>query len=62
MENETITFNYQEIASVINTLKEIKPRGFKSMDRLVGMVIFFENKLKTIEMKKAIEVKENGSD
>lgn len=45
MENELITINNQEVLTVINTLKEIKPRGFKSMDRVVGLVMFFEQKL-----------------
>ena len=45
MENNTITLNTQEVASVINTLKKIRPNGFKSMDRVVGLVMFFEGKL-----------------
>lgn len=61
MENETITIGKQEVYSVINTLKKIKPSGFNSMDRLVGLVIFFENKLKSSEMKQAVEVEENGT-
>lgn len=62
MDNETITIKKQEVYSVINTLKKIKPNGFKSMDKIVGLVMFFEDKLKSNEMKQAIEVKENGSD
>lgn len=62
MENELITINNQEVLTVINTLKEIKPRGFKSMDRLVGLVMFFEGKLKTSEMKQAVEVENHGSE
>lgn len=33
------------IQSIILTLKEIDVRGFDSMNRLVGLVIFFENLL-----------------
>ena len=45
MDNETITLQKQEVYTVINTLKKIKPDGFKSMDRVVGLVMFFEQKL-----------------
>lgn len=45
MGNDTITLNNQEVVSVINTLKKIRPDGFKSMDRVVGLVMFFEGKL-----------------
>lgn len=31
------------IYKIINTLKEIDVRGFDSMNRLVGLVMFFEN-------------------
>lgn len=57
MGNETITLSNQETISVINTLKEIKPRGFKSMDRLVGLVMFFENKLTAPPVDDGNEVK-----
>jgi len=45
MDNETVTLQKQEVYTVINTLKKIRPDGFKSMDRVVGLVMFFENKL-----------------
>ena len=35
------------IQRVISTLKEIDVRGFDSMNRLVGLVMFFENILNT---------------
>lgn len=35
------------IQSIISTLKEIDVRGFESMNRLVGLVMFFENVLNT---------------
>lgn len=62
MDNETITIRRQEVYSVINTLKKIKPNGFKSMDKIVGLVMFFENKLTSSETKQDAEVEENGSD
>ena len=62
MDNETITIRKQEVYSVITTLKKIKPSGFKSMDKIVGLVMFFEDKLKSNEMKQAVEVEENGTD
>lgn len=45
MDNEKVTLQKQEVYTVINTLKKIRPDGFKSMDRVVGLVMFFENKL-----------------
>ena len=39
----------KEIDSVISTLKEIDVRGFDSMDRLVGLVLFFKGKKLTME-------------
>ncbi len=35
------------IQSIILTLKNIDVRGFDSMNRLVGLVMFFENILNT---------------
>lgn len=35
------------VAGVVNTLKQIDVRGYESMDRLVGLVMLFENILKT---------------
>lgn len=59
MGNENVILNRQEIASVISTLKEIKPRGFKSMDRIVGLVMFFENKMNAQPVEDTGEV-DNG--
>lgn len=35
------------IYKIINTLKEIDARGFDSMNRLVGLVMYFEDLLKS---------------
>ena len=61
MDNETITLQMQEVYNVLNTLKKIKPDGFKSMDRVVGLVMFFENKMKQANSKQPIEVENNGA-
>lgn len=45
MENKMVNITEEEATAIISTLKEIKVRGFDSMDRLVGLVMFFENKL-----------------
>ena len=62
MEDEKITLQKQEVFTVINTLKKIKPDGFKSMDRVVGLVMFFENKLNQSDRKPTGEVANNGAD
>ena len=59
MNEEMIVLSLQEISSVITTLKQIKPRGFKSMDRVVGLVLFFENKLSQRSTEQPIEVEDN---
>lgn len=41
------TINTDLILSVIKTLKEIDVRGYDSMNRLVGLVILFEQILNT---------------
>lgn len=61
MDNETITLQKQEVYSVINTLKRIKPDGFKSMDRVVGLVMFFENKMKQQPIEDTGEVEDGIS-
>lgn len=48
-----------EIQSVITTLKGIKVRGFDSMNRLVGLVMFFEN---ILNQPPVDEIKEEGSE
>lgn len=46
MNDKIIVLNGYEIQAILNTLKKIKVKGFNSMDRLVGLVSFFQNKLK----------------
>ena len=46
------------IQSVINTLKGVKVRGFDSMNRVVGLVIFFENILN----QPPVETEKEGSE
>ena len=41
-----ITLNKDLILQVIKTLKGIDVRGYDSMDKLVGLVMLFENILK----------------
>ena len=51
------------IQSVITTLKGIKVRGFDSMNRLVGLVMFFENILNQPPINEpADEIEEEGSE
>lgn len=61
--NNEITLSNQEVVSVINTIKEIKPRGFDSMNRIVGLVMFFENKLnqQPDPIEQMAEVTNNGT-
>lgn len=61
--NNEITLSNQEVVSVINTIKEIKPRGFDSMNRIVGLAMFFENKLnqQPDPVKQMAEVTNNGT-
>ena len=40
-----VTINAQTIIQIIRTLKSIKVRGYESMDKIVGLVILFENML-----------------
>ena len=47
------------IQSVITTLKGIKVRGFDSMNRLVGLVMFFEN---ILNQPPVDEIEEEGSE
>jgi len=61
MENVTSKLTEQELNSVISTLKEIDVRGFESMDRLVGLVMFFQNKKSVMKAANAVEVKDNGT-
>lgn len=62
MENKTVNITEEEATAIISTLKEIKVRGFDSMDRLVGLVMFFENKLQqhSDPAKQMAEVVNNG--
>lgn len=49
MEDLIVKLTEKEVDSVISTLKQIDVRGFDSMDRLVGLVLFFKNKQLTME-------------
>lgn len=49
MEDLIVKLTEREIDSIISTLKEIDVRGFDSMDRLVGLVLFFKSKKLTME-------------
>lgn len=55
MEDLIVKLTEREIDSVITTLKEIDVRGFDSMDRLVGLVLFFKNKKLTMESAQATD-------
>lgn len=61
MENLIIKLTEQELDSIISTLKSIDVRGFESMDRLVGLVLFFSKKKTVMEAANAVEVKDNGT-
>ena len=58
---KTVRLTEQEIDSIIFALKNIDVRGFESMDRLVAMVMFFQNKKSAMEAAQAVEVKDNGT-
>lgn len=38
-----VRINMQYLQQIIATLKSLKVRGYDSMDKLVGLVILFEN-------------------
>lgn len=61
MENLIIKLTEQELDSIISTLKSIDVRGFESMDRLVGLVLFFSKKKTVMETVNVVEVKDNGT-
>lgn len=46
MGNNEIVFTRQEVESVLYTIKKLKVKGFKSMDAMVGTVMFLEGKIK----------------
>ena len=60
--NLVVKLTEQEIDSVVSTLKQIDVRGFDSMDRLVGLVLFFKNKKLTMEANNVPEVNPDGTD
>ena len=60
MGNLTIKLSEQELNDVVVTLKQIDVRGFDSMDRLVALVAFFENKYSASKAAQAVEDKDNG--
>ena len=51
--------NRQTLISIIRTLKEIDVRGYESMNRLVGLVGFFERVLEETDRKEAAQAQEN---
>lgn len=61
-ENLIVKLTEQELNSVVSTLKQIDVRGFDSMDRLVGLVLFFSKKKLVMEADNALEVQDNGTD
>lgn len=61
MENLIVKLTEQELDSIISTLKSIDVRGFESMDKLVGLVIFFSKKKTVMEAIESVEVKDNGT-
>ena len=54
------TINRDLILSIIKTLKEMDVRGYDSMNRLVGLVMLFENILNTPPEEKEVAV--DGTD
>ena len=60
MGNKIIKLTEKEIDSIITTLKAIDVRGFESMDRLVGLVLFFKGKQTTMEEEQAVGENNNG--
>lgn len=62
MGNTIIKLTEKELNDVVVTLKQIDVRGFDSMDRLVALVAFFENKYNVSKAAQAIEDKDNGTD
>lgn len=62
MENLIVKLTEQELNNVIATLKQIDVRGFDSMDKLVGLVIFLSQKKTVMETAQAVEDKDNGTD
>ena len=61
MENLIIKLTEQELDSIISTLKSIDVRGFESMDRLVGLVLFLSKKKTVMEAADAVEINNNGT-
>ena len=45
MDNNTVQMDVGMIHNVIYTLKQIDVRGYDSMDKLVGLVMLFQNTL-----------------
>lgn len=59
-----ITLKKELVQQIINTLKAIKPRGYESMDRLVGLVMLLESIIKQADemAKKQTEEAEKNAD
>lgn len=43
--DNSIVLSIEEVNAVINAIKKIKPNGFKSTNKIVALVRFFENKV-----------------
>ena len=61
MENFIVKLTEQELNDIVFTLKLIDVRGFDSMDRLVALVKFFEDKYSISKAAQAVEDKDNGT-
>lgn len=60
-----ITLKRELIQQMVNTLKAIKPRGYESMDRIVGLVMLLESIIKQADemaKKQAEEAEKNADD
>ena len=59
-----ITLKKELVQQIINTLQAIKPRGYESMDRLVGLVMLLESIIKQADemAKKQTEEAEKNAD
>ena len=60
MGNLIVKLTEQEVNNIVATLKQIDVRGFESMDRLVGLVMFFKQKRTVMEAAEAVGDKDNG--
>ena len=56
-----IMLSNQEVATIVNTLKNMDVRGYDSMDRLVGLVLYFERKASQA-MPEAVRIEAGGGE